>query len=304
VNGISHFLATLLLSLAAASALVAEEPRYSLHLGDASKRILLSQMLDQLAQADVVIIGEEHLSPAAHQLEMRVLEGLWARRGNVILSLEMFERDTQETLNKYLSSQISEEEFLRTSRPWENYKTDYRPLVEFAKEKKIPVVAANVPREMARKMAREGMAALTDHPEWRAARTAAPRDKYFENFVQVMSGGHPGMETKAPTKEAREIPEAVVRAYDAQCLKDDTMAESIVRCFQNTPNSPIVVHFVGGFHSNYRLGTVSRIVDRNPSLKVSVVSCASTHNPLLDEAAPYTGLGDYIALITPGPERK
>lgn len=294
----------MLFSVSAAWPQASTEPRYILHQGDASKRTLLSVMLDQLAEADVVVVGEEHLSPAAHLLEMRVLEGLWARRSNIILSLEMFERDAQPLLDKHLAGAITEEEFLKSSRPWDNYKTDYRPMVEFAKEKGIPVIAANVPREMARKMSREGFAALTEHPEWRAAQTTAPRDKYFENFVDVMSGGHPGMEKKTSGKAVKEIPQTVLRAYDAQCLKDDTMAESIVRCFEGKATKPLVVHFVGGFHSNYRLGTVTRIASRNPSLKIAVVSCVSTQNPLLDDATPHKGLGDFIALITPGPERK
>ena len=108
-------------------------------------------MLADLSYADVVFVGEQHDDPNTHRLELAVLDGLARRRGNIILSLEMFERDVQAVLDDYLADRMTEEAFLKASRPWPRYQTDYRPLVEFAKRRGWSVVAANVPRPPAKR---------------------------------------------------------------------------------------------------------------------------------------------------------
>jgi uncharacterized iron-regulated protein len=71
-------------------------------------------------------------------------------------SLEMFERDVQIVLDEYVKDLITEKKFLDDSRPWNNYKTDYRPLVEYAKQNKLPVIAANAPRRYINMVSRGG----------------------------------------------------------------------------------------------------------------------------------------------------
>src|SRR3954464_1455260 len=88
-------------------------------------------MLADLARADVVFVGEQHDDANTHRLELAVLEGLARRRGHIILALEMFERDVQEPLDHFSMGHLSEIEFLRASRPWPQYATDYKPLVDF-----------------------------------------------------------------------------------------------------------------------------------------------------------------------------
>ena len=92
------------------------------------------QALDRLADADVVGLGETHLDQLTHDAELELLRELAARRGNAVtLSMEMFERDVQPALDDYLAGRITEADFLARARPWKNYATDYRPLVELAK---------------------------------------------------------------------------------------------------------------------------------------------------------------------------
>ena len=89
-------------------------------------------MLAELAQADAVFVGEQHDDPNTHRLELAILEGLARRRSGVIVSLEMFERDVQEPLGHFLMDHLTEDEFLKVSRPWPRYATDYKPLLGFA----------------------------------------------------------------------------------------------------------------------------------------------------------------------------
>ena len=105
--------------------------------------------LEYLLGYNVIFFGEDHDSRAAHDGELTLLTELSGRDASLVLALEMFERDVQDTLNAYLDGTISEDNFLELSRPWPNYQEDYRPLVELAKNRGIPVIAANVPRRTA-----------------------------------------------------------------------------------------------------------------------------------------------------------
>ena len=109
----------------------------------------LQEAFEDLMGYNVIFFGEEHGSRTDHVAELTVLAELAERDPRLVLALEMFERDVQDTLNAYLAGTISEDVFLDRSRPWPNYQQDYQPLVEFAKLKGIPVIAANVPRRVA-----------------------------------------------------------------------------------------------------------------------------------------------------------
>ena len=113
-------------------------------------------MSADFARADVVLVGEQHDDANTHRLERAILEGFARRHVPVTLSLEMFERDVQESVDTYVGGTVAEADFLKGTRPWPRYSTDYRPLVEFAKAHKWPVVAANVPRRIASEIAKGG----------------------------------------------------------------------------------------------------------------------------------------------------
>lgn len=87
---------------------------------------------------------------------------MYKQNKDMILSMEMFERDVQSVMDKYLNDEITETEFINNSRPWENYQTDYKPLVEFAKEKDMYVLASNIPRRIANQYTKVGDLALIE----------------------------------------------------------------------------------------------------------------------------------------------
>jgi uncharacterized iron-regulated protein len=112
----------------------------------AGRFIALPDLANAMANADVVFFGEQHDDPATHRAELSYLAELGARRSDVILSMEMFERDVQPNVDAYLAGTISDSAFQAMSRPWPRYTSDYRPLVEYARARGWRVVAANVPR--------------------------------------------------------------------------------------------------------------------------------------------------------------
>ena len=129
-------------------------------------------MLADLARADVVFVGEQHDDPNTHRLELAVVEGLTRRGVPVVVAIEMFERDVQSQVEGYAAGRSTEEQFLKDSRPWPRYATDYRPLIEFAKTHHLPVVASNVPRRIASDVSKNGMPAIDKLGADRASRRA------------------------------------------------------------------------------------------------------------------------------------
>jgi uncharacterized iron-regulated protein len=244
-------------------------------------------MLADLARADVILVGEQHDDPNTHRLETALLEGLLRRHAAVVVSLEMFERDVQPALDAYLAGRGTEKEFLDASRPWPRYATDYRALIELAKGQAWPVVAANVPRRYASQIARTGLDPLAALPAAERALVAGdlqcPKDAYFDRFAATM-GDHPaGSGGAVPEAEAQRA--IIERYYQSQCVKDETMAESIAAAFARRGGAigPIV-HITGAFHSDFGTGTAERVRRRLPGRRVAIVTLVPLAS--LDGLAP------------------
>jgi uncharacterized iron-regulated protein len=232
----------------------------------------LEAMAAELARADVVFIGEQHDDPGTHAMQRAILEAVSRRRPNVILSMEMFERDVQPVLDSYLAGELAESAFVAGSRPWPRYATDYRPMVEWARALGWPVVAANVPRPIASRVAMRGISSLATLPDSSLPNIAdqwqCPDDRYFDRFARTMTE-HPMGDTPPSAEELAAITRSM---YEAQCVKDETMAESIVRARSAAGDSALVIHVNGAFHSDFGDGTAARVRRRLPKAKVVVVS--------------------------------
>jgi uncharacterized iron-regulated protein len=252
-------------------------------------------MLAELTRADVVFVGEQHDDANTHRLELAVLEGLLRRRVPLVIAMEMFERDVQPVLDQYLAGAITEEQFLKDSRPWPRYATDYRPIIEFARTHRIPVIASDVPRRIASEVSKSGLAALDGLG---ADRQLAARDlqcptsgDYYERFLQAMGGHPPSGDPKATDAQQKND-----RFYLAQCVKDETMGESIAAAFsRNTSQHATIVHFNGAFHSDYAEGTAATTRRRMPGRRIAVVSVVPVED--LDQERPDEDdlkVGDYL----------
>jgi len=258
-------------------------------------------LLRDVAQADVVHLGEQHDDRGTHALQLAVLEGL-ARRGvNVVLSLEMIERDVQALLDRYLAGEIPESTFVADSRPWTNYADDYRPLVEFAKANGWPVIASNIPRPFASAVSRGGLAVFDTLSAtargWAAAdNPCSTETKYGRKFTSLMGGMGTHGDAAMPAA-------AMERFYAAQCVKDEAMAESIARALDAHPDA-VIVHVAGGFHVEESLGTVERVTRRvkdgqtqRRNVKQVVVMFRPTDNLDAVKAGAHRNLGHYVVYV-------
>lgn len=241
-------------------------------------------MLADLARADVVFVGEQHDDANTHALEAALVEGLLRRHATVSVGMEMFERDVQDTIDQYVRGASTEEQFLAASRPWPRYATDYRPIVELARAHNLRVIASNVPRRIATDVSKRGMPALDDLGSDRALAArdleCATSGEYYTRFIEEM-GGHPASDDqKAGDSQAKND-----RFYLAQCVKDETMAESVAEAFRAAAGPrTTIVHVNGAFHSDYGEGAAERTRRRLPGRRIAVISMIPVED--LDTLAP------------------
>ncbi|HUF04060.1 MAG TPA: ChaN family lipoprotein [Aridibacter sp.] len=263
-------------------------------------RVAFDELMTRLGAADVVFLGEYHDDAVGHAFQAEVFRAAYERFGStrsVALSLEMFERDVQYILDEYLSGKITEDHFLASSRPWKNYKTDYRPLVEFAKEKRLPVIAANAPRRYVNMVSRNDRESLESLSE-QAKKTLAPlpfsesSEAYaakFRNLMQAMPAASGGLRR-------------IDNILESQTLWDATMAWWVSRHLKKNKRA-LVVHLNGSFHTESRLGTLEHLARYRKKARSLVVTIRYEKEFTKFDWERHRGIGDFVVLTDAGRPR-
>ncbi|RZA20326.1 MAG: hypothetical protein EOP10_18355 [Proteobacteria bacterium] len=291
-----------------ASAQVSPDPQQFRVFDTRAEPVSLLQLLEWCQQADVVFWGEEHDDAVGHALQANFFGQLIAKyqpTRQVALSLEMFERDTQVVLDEYLSGQITEKHFLDSSRPWQNYSKDYKPLIMLAKENQLPIIASNAPRRYVNMVTRQGPKALEKlspmGKTWLAPLPYPPASASYARKFGALMGAGGGTTGSGASPHTNYL-------LDSQALWDATMADSLSRFLKmhgqgarKPAKRPLVLHLSGRFHSEQKLGTVEQFLRLQPQAKVCVVTVVS--DPTF-EARKHSGLGDFVILTAPEVKEK
>lgn len=232
------------------------------------KAVKTEKLVKQLADYDVVFFGELHNNSIVHWLQLKVTEALYEKKNKQItLGAEMFERDNQIQLNKYLAGKIEAKNLKDSVRLWNNYTTDYKPLVDFAKDKNLNFIATNIPRRYASQTAKEGLESLNKLSEKEKSYIAQ-----LPITVTLETPGYPEMK-KMMGDHAEGT--KVMNFISAQATKDATMAESILK---NLQPGKTFIHYNGNFHSKEFGGIYWYIKQKNPNLKMAVISVFESEN--------------------------
>ena len=273
------YLVFIFLLATTATAFSQQKPAYILYNSE-GKKVSYKKMINQLAKKDIVLFGEFHNNAIAHWLELSVAKDLSEKR-TLTFGAEMFEADNQQALNNYLAGKISAKGLDSTARLWSNYKTDYAPIVDFAKEKNAVFIATNIPRRYASLVSKKGFEALdtlsAQEKTWMAP-LPMDYDANLPGYVKMieMMGGHGGA----------NMPKA-------QATKDATMAYFIL---QNFKPGNLFIHYNGSFHSDNYDGINWYLKRKQPDLKYATITTVSQKN-IKQLLAENKGKADYIICV-------
>lgn len=244
------------------------------------KKVCYGKVLKATLKNDVVLFGEYHNNSIAHWLELELTKDI-ADKKAVVLGAEMLEADNQKQLNQYLKGEINQKQLDSTARLWPNYKTDYKPLVDFAKEKNIPFIATNIPRRYAAMVSKKGFEALEtlseEEKSWIAPQPI-PYDANLPGYVEMlkMMGDH----------TSPNMPKA-------QASKDATMAHFIA---VNLAANSVFLHYNGTYHSDNFEGINWYLKKFSPNIKIITISTVEQKDVSKLEKENYNK-ADYILVI-------
>lgn len=265
-----------------------DKPAYKIFTGE-GKKADYEDLLKVVTKVDVVFFGELHDNPIAHWLELELTKSLFAAKAKDLnLSAEMFETDNQILIDEYFAGIIKESSFENESRLWKNYATDYKPLLNFAKENGLKFVASNIPRRYAsvvssggfdalRKISPEGLKYIAPLPIEYDPELACYKDMLSmdSSIGGTMSG-----------KVSENLPKA-------QAIKDATMAKSIANNWQK---GKTVIHYNGGYHSDRHMGILWYLNKYNPSIKVATITTVLQDD--IDKMSDENkGMADFVIVI-------
>jgi len=242
------------------------------------------RIIDKLSEADIVFFGELHNNSISHWLEFEVAKALYQKHGDsFVMGAEMYEADQQLIIDEYLSGAVKYKYFKDQARLWKNHETDYYPILNFAKENHIPMIATNVPRRYAAIVNKQSLSAL-DTLSDEAKQYIAPLPiHYFEDaqcykgMIEAM-GGH----------SAR-----MKNIVKAQALKDATMAHFILK---NWEEGKHFYHFNGAYHSDNYESIILYLKKANPELKIATITTVSQEK--IDTISEETQLSaDFIIAV-------
>lgn len=244
------------------------------------KVISYTKVIKQLGTSSIVLFGEYHDNSIIHWLQLELTKEL-ALQKSLILGAEMIEADNQMQLNQYLAGEINQKKLDSTARLWPNYKTDYKPLVDFAKANVIPFIATNVPRRFASLVYKQGFSALeklTDSEKLWVATLPINYDATLPGYVKMVAemGGHGG----------DNLPKA-------QAIKDATMAHFIL---MNCKENSLFIHFNGTYHSDNFDGIYWHLKQAQPKKIVRTIATVTQENCSILDIENYNK-ADFIIVV-------
>jgi len=244
------------------------------------KKTTYKKLLKASEKSELVLFGEYHDNPISHWLQLELTQDLHKIK-SLVLGAEMIERDNQKELNQYLSGEINQKAFDTLARLWNNYKTDYKPLVDFAKENKLKFIATNIPRRYASMVYRGGFEALdtlsASQKDW-IVPLPVKYDASLSQYQKMleMAQGHGG----------DNLPKA-------QAIKDATMGYSIL---QNLEPNSIFIHYHGSYHSDFYEGIYWYVKQEKPEMKIVTIATVSQQD-LSKLEKEHIGRADFILVV-------
>jgi len=276
----------LLLSLAVITLLSMKNDKPAYRLFDQNgRKASYKDLIKEASEADIVFFGELHDNPICHWLEYEITSDLYAERGkNLILGAEMFESDNQLIVNEYLAGLVKEKNFEVEARLWPNYKTDYKRLLNFARDSSLSFIATDIPRRYAAMINKSGFEALNTLDK-DAYQFIAPLPIKYDSTLSCYADMYKMM-GDSPTHATRNLSKS-------QASKDATMAYFILK---NFAKGKTFLHFNGSYHSDRFQSIVWYLKQADPTLKIVTISSVE-QKELEDLEKESEGLANFIIVV-------
>jgi uncharacterized iron-regulated protein len=263
--------------------MTSNKPAYQLYTVD-GKKATYQKLLKDALSCKVILFGELHNNPIAHWLELQLAKDIYkVKKQNLVMGAEMLEANNQELISKYFKGEIIEDTFRKQGQFWPNYATDYRPLVEFARNTNVKLIATNIPRSYASLVNKWGFNALDTLPD-DAKKYMAPLpidyDAGLDCYKKMLEiegmGGH----------VSPNLPKS-------QAIKDATMAYFIKK---NLTDTNILLHFNGSYHSDYFEGIMWYLKRTDPYMEVLTIATVE-QSDISKLSEEYILMADYILVV-------
>ncbi len=262
------------------------KPLLTVYSAREKKEVGFGQMIDGLASADIVCVGEQHDSVMDHHVQLMVIKGLFALDERTGVGMEMFQRPFQKAIDRYIAGSIGEEAFLEDTDYQKRWGFDwalYSPIVHFCRNNGLPLAGLNIGNELRARVSKDGHAKLTDDERKQIGEVdfnvKAHRDYHFPRLGQM----HGGATTPKDQQE---------RMYQVMTVWDEYMADSAVKFLTERKLRRVVV-LAGGGHIERFFGIPDRAARRlkgGTVRTVRVVSGGSLEGVTKDPQADFVVL--------------
>jgi uncharacterized iron-regulated protein len=265
----------------------------------ATQRVLACEaVIDTVVRAQVVALGEEHYHPDIQAFALHLLQALAQRRpGRLALAMEFLERDMQPAVDAYLAGTSDAATLQQHIKATPAFMQHYFPLLQYARQARIPVLAMNLPRHLARRVSKEGLQTVVQSlpPTERAylpARLAAITPQYRAYFLKAVAVAHP-----LPAEQSALF-------VEASHVKDDTMAETLALFLERTADMTVLA-VAGRFHFDYGLAVPALLRQRRPHVTIQRITtmAVAAHERIDLLQLAREGVADYMWFAPPAPER-
>jgi uncharacterized iron-regulated protein len=233
----------------------------------------LSQVINHVRDKRIVYVGEEHTNYAHHAVQLEIIKGLLEKDKKIAIGMEMFQRPYQAVLDDYVNGAIDRKTFLKKTEYFTRWRFDYelyKPIIDYARENKIPVIALNIEREIVDLVSKNGLDALP--PDLKAN---VPHDmdfsddQYRERLRKVFS------EHKSLKDRNFDF------FFQSQILWDETMSQSVDRYLSAHSDYRMVI-LAGSGHLLYGSGIPQRTCRRNGLSYAVILSDADLDKDIAD----------------------
>jgi uncharacterized iron-regulated protein len=210
------------------------------------------RLVDDLRQVQVVYVGERHVDPAHHQIQLKIIQALAEMPEPLAIGMEMFDQTYQSVLDRWSAGDLDQDLFLKQVHWYANWRYDfslYQPILDYVREHRLQLIGLNIPFHIPPKISIGGLDSLSSEDKGHLPQSIDTSDPAHRSYVEAIFRQHHHIKGRQDFEYF----------YAAQCVWEDAMAEAIERHL----NQGQMVVLAGNGHIIHKFGIPKRAFARN-----------------------------------------